>query len=117
MYQGKMQQVYMHRMIMGAEKGKGEVDHINGNRLDNRKENLRFVGREQNLQNKPKKKGCHSQYVGVSKKEGRWIAYIGFQGKLQHLGYFDKEVEAASAYNEKAKELYGEHASLNTLLE
>src|SRR4051812_25890520 len=63
----------MHRFIMNAEKGQ-IVDHINGNKLDNRKSNLRFVTASQNAQNRPKKEGCSSKYIGVTynKNEKKW---------------------------------------------
>ena len=56
----------MHRYIMGANIGDKSVDHINGNKLDNRKSNLRFVTSSQNSQNRPKKEGRSSKYIGVS---------------------------------------------------
>lgn len=55
----------MHRLVMFAQQGQ-EIDHINGNRLDNRKCNLRFVTRQQNLYNKKKRNNTSSIYKGVS---------------------------------------------------
>lgn len=56
----------MHRFIMNAKKGDSIVDHINGDKLDNRKENLRFVTFSQNAQNRVKKENCYSNYIGVT---------------------------------------------------
>lgn len=56
----------MHRYILNAKKEDNQIDHINGNRLDNRKSNLHFVTRSQNIQNRNKLSGCTSEYIGVS---------------------------------------------------
>jgi hypothetical protein len=92
------------------------IDHINNNRLDNRILNLRSVSASTNSHNRKKVEGCSSQYIGVSKKGNKWRAMIRNQ-KSEYLGLFDNEVDAAKAYNEKAKEIYGENAKLNVLTE
>jgi len=119
---GKIQQgsrtrgaVKMHRVIMGDVEGKF-VDHINHNGLDNRKSNLRFATAQQNTWNKRKQKGNYSsQYKGVHwvKSEKNWRAVITCNKKMIYIGRFDDETAAAMAYDEKAKELFGEYASLN----
>jgi hypothetical protein len=107
--------VYMHRFIMNCPDDM-IVDHIDGNKLNNQKENLRIVTYSQNHMNrKVKRKGCSSKYKGVSldKRCGKWRAYIKKDGKYIHIGNFDNEIDAAKAYDEKALELFGEYASLN----
>lgn len=107
--------VLMHRQIMAAPKGV-EVDHINGNKLDNRRENLRLSNRVQNARNREK---ClnpkTSKYKGVFKKGKRWAASIKENYKNCHLGYFDTQEQVAAAYNEAAKIRFGEYACLNVL--
>lgn len=104
----------MHRKIMNAKTGQ-IVDHINGNTFDNRKNNLRICTREDNTKNRSKNYNNTSGYKGVSfhKNYKRWISYIGVNGKLIHLGWFDDKKEAALAYNEAAKKYFGEFARLN----
>lgn len=107
--------ILMHRLIMGC----GDdlvVDHINRNPLDNRKSNLRVVTKQQNSFNRIGwNKKVSSKFCGVSwRKEARkWVSVIKFNGKQLFLGYFKREIDAATAYNRKAKELFGEFANLN----
>jgi hypothetical protein len=104
----------MHREIMGASSFQ-EIDHKNGNGLDNRKENLRVVTRLQNLWNSRSRIGSTSVYKGVSWDTARdkWCAKIRICGTLHHLGYFENEMTAAMAYDEAAKQNFGEYARLN----
>lgn len=106
--------IYMHREILETPPGM-DTEHINMNKLDNRKDNLRVGSRSQNMANIQARKGCLSQYKGVSylKRVGKWVAYIRKDYKQIHLGYFEKEKDAARAYDDKAKELFGEFASTN----
>ena len=94
----KYRQEYLHRLILNPPNGM-EVDHINGNGLDNRRENLRTVTKRENACNRTHiTKG--SKFVGVTwrKKERKWRADIRFQGKKRHLGLFKNEIDAATAY-------------------
>lgn len=95
------------------------IDHINGNRLDNRKKNLRFVTMQQNCFNSAKKRAgrTSSRYKGVHhrKERNKWVAYISIKRKKTFLGSFNTEIEAARAYNEAAKREYGEYARLNNI--
>lgn len=113
--------IYLHRFILDAENDEQKVDHINGNKLDNRKNNLRFCTPGQNSKNKTwfsNGRNGHertSQYKGVSKNIGdtKYIASIWANGKSVYLGRFTDETDAALAYDKAAKEYYGEFARLN----
>lgn len=105
--------IYMHRLVTSALVGM-DVDHINGNGLDNRKENLRVVTHAENLMNS-KSRGGTSKFKGVywNVRDNIWVARITKNYKGIHIGYFKTEIEAAMAYDQKAKELFGEIATLN----
>jgi hypothetical protein len=109
----KYRAVSMHRQIMGEPKGK-VVDHRDGNSLNNRRSNLRICTFAQNQLNR-RSTGGVSRYKGVWFKKGhnKWKAQIGFNGKKIHIGYFKDEIDAAKAYDKKAKEFFGEFAYLN----
>jgi len=92
----------LHRVVMGCTPGDGlVVDHVNGDRLDNRRENLRFVTTAQNAQNQGSRGGS-SRYRGVTwdRARGRWLAQACLDGRVHHLGRFESEVAAASAATE-----------------
>lgn len=90
--------VSMHRFIINAPDG-SEVDHINRNKLDNRKCNLRLCTHSENCRNEGKRRGCSSQHRGVSwnKRKGRWQVVIRVNGKLEWRGWYESEAEAAEA--------------------
>ena len=106
--------IYMHRFINKTPDGL-ETDHINNDRLDNRKANLRTVTRSQNGRNVSPKKTGSSKYKGVSwhPQRKKWVAWIKYKEKQTYLGIFKSEVDAALAYNFAAIEHFGEHAGLN----
>lgn len=111
--------IYLHKEILKTKKDE-IVDHINGDILDNRKNNLRIATRSQNAVNR--KKGKRNKYSllyrGIKFRKGLkkpWIARIGYDHQTKHIGYFATEKEAAMAYNNKAQELYGEFAKLNLI--
>lgn len=82
-----------------------QVDHINGDKVDNRIENLRMLTQRQQLQAfQTKRVGASSQYRGVSLDRHKWIARIRINGKLKYLGNFHSEMAAAKAYNNAAIE-------------
>ena len=93
----------LHRFIMDAKKGE-EVDHINRDKLDNRKSNLRITTRQIQGRNsmKPTKT---SKYPGVSKRGNKWKATIRNNTKVKHLGYYFIEEAAAVAYKKEALKL------------
>jgi hypothetical protein len=111
---GKQKATLMHRQIMCAPKGL-EVDHANGDRLDNRKGNLRLATRAQNRVNSLGT--TQSGYKGVyqNKNEKTYFSFINRQGKRHYVGCFKTADEAAAAYNQAAQELHGEFAVLNEL--
>ena len=102
----------MHRAIIKA-KDCQIVDHINGNKLDNRKGNLRFCTLSQNQMNSGKQKNNKSGYKGVYLFRNKWNAVITVDKKSKYIGRFNTPQEAALAYNQKAIELHGEYARLN----
>jgi len=87
-----------------------QADHINRNALDNRKCNLRIATPSQNSINRtPQRK----EYKGIFKRGNRWAAGIGYRRSRIIIGYYSTKIEAAKAYDNKAKELFGEFAVLN----
>jgi HNH endonuclease/AP2 domain len=103
--------VYMHRYLQKEIIPDSHVvDHINQNRLDNRKLNLRVVTYSENNQNirKTNNNNKTSKYVGVTyaKDKGKWMARIRKNQKTYHLGHFENEQDAARAYDTQAKILY-----------
>jgi hypothetical protein len=110
----KNKTVRMHREIMNTPFDL-ETDHINGNRLDNRKTNLRICTSAQNKKNAKKRTDNTSGYKGVDwdKINGKWRAKILVNGKQITIGRFANIDDAAHAYDEVAEKQYGEFASLN----
>lgn len=112
---GKTQK--FHRILLNAPIGL-DVDHLDGNTLNNQKKNLRICTRVQNLQNTGKynrKKGTTSSFKGVSWRSdsNNWRARIKVGTTFKGLGSFNNEVEAAKAYNKAALTYFGEFARLN----
>jgi hypothetical protein len=94
--EGRVEKVWMHRLIARPPEGM-EIDHVNGDRLDNRRANLRVVSHSENMRNRHYGYGT-SQHRGVSRRaNGRWLAQAGLHGKKHHIGVFDDESEAAAA--------------------
>ena len=106
----------MHREILRYV-GEKEVDHINNNKLDNQKINLRLCTHVENLMNKIKQSNNTSGYKGVSlhKKTGLWVAQLRYNGKRKLTKYFRNKEDAARAYNKSALENFGEFAHLNII--
>lgn len=120
--------LYMHQLILATNR---QVDHKNGNHLDNRKDNLRQATYQQNGWNKGKyvrkDRPCTSKYKGVSYRplrgKPRWLAMLKHveqgkdksTGKMVYIGYYATEREAALAYDKKVLELRGKWAWTNIL--
>ena len=102
---------YLHRLVAKAKPGE-IVDHINGNGLDNRRENLRIASPQMNRAN-CNRENCTSKYVGVSIQKNRIRVQMKINGKVEHFSKFQSEAEAAFFYDVKCKKLYGEKALLN----
>jgi hypothetical protein len=104
--------IYFARELLNAPEGL-DVDHIDGNTLNNQKSNLRLATRSQNLCNRTKTKANTSGYKGVFANGQGYMARIIFDKKKHYLGTFPTPELAAKAYDEKAKVLHGEFAKLN----
>lgn len=112
----KSSTVKMHRIILDAQPGEFS-DHINGNRLDNQRSNLRKCTRTENNRNAAGKTKANrtSPYKGVlwHKKNSCWRAVIRVNQKQLHLGVFTDPIEAAKTYDTAAREHYGAFARTN----
>jgi hypothetical protein len=106
--------ILMHRLI-NRTPAKMATDHINQNKLDNRRANLRICTDAENHRNSGMRKDNKSGYKGVYRARGwkKWQAYITLNKHRLHLGYFINVEDAARAYDQKAKELFGIFAKLN----
>jgi len=106
----KNKQGLLARQMVNAPT-KMDVDHINGNTLDNRRSNLRICTHAQNCSNRWGRRGL--KYKGISQDGNRFRAQIVHQKTFYYLGSFKTEDEAAKSYDEAAKRLHGEYAVLN----
>lgn len=101
----------MHRLILGAPPG-SEVDHENGDGLDNRRENIRLASRGQNCQNR-RPRACLSSFKGVWAAGRRWRAEIKAGENRRYLGVYATAEEAARVYDRAARALFGDFAHTN----
>ncbi len=94
-----------------------EIDHIDGNRLNNQRSNLRFATSNQNKMNRGPRKDNTSGYKGVSwhKQRSKWTVRIKANGKYLSLGLYDNKIDAAKVYNKSAIKYFGDYAWLNPL--
>ena len=106
--------IYMHRQLLNVPQG-FEVDHIDGDPLNNQRENLRICTHAENLRNRKVNKNNTSGYKGVRNNHEKWQGYLMFNGKFINLGNFSDKQKAARAYNEAAKVYFGQFARLNEL--
>lgn len=114
----KTVQVLMHREVLNVPAGM-ETDHVNRNKLDNRKSNLRICTSTQNKQNQPAKPYNTSGFKGVCWHKGfdKWTARIRVDRKQINLGCFSTAEEAAKVYDVAARKYHGEFAVTNYPLE
>lgn len=116
---GERRTIYLHRQLLGDPRrpnGRAiDVDHINGDKLDCRRSNLRLTTRSGNEANKPPPRSNRSSYKGVyfHKAARKWAAQLTAYGKKYNLGLHMTPEDAARAYNAKAFDVWGEHAWLN----
>lgn len=102
--------VLMHHHILGSTI---QTDHKNSIGTDNQRHNLRQCTSHQNQGNQILRMGGTSKYKGVHRAKNRWCAQISVNGRRTYIGIFKSEEDAAVAYNNKAKELFGSFARLN----
>jgi hypothetical protein len=102
----------MHRVILDAQPGQF-VDHIDHNRLNNTRANLRFVTRQENMRYRRRHANNSTGFKGVSFMHSKWHVRIGLDNALVHLGFFDDLLTAAQVYAAAATRLFGEFALLN----
>lgn len=112
---GKRKNIGMAREIMGKSQGL-EIDHRDGNRLNNQRENLRFCNHSQNMQNrkafnKSGLKGVSETYLNIYK----YKAHIKVNKKVIYIGKFKTALKAARAYNIYALKYFGEFSRLNNI--
>lgn len=116
-YKKRTRNTRVHRVAWFLSYGEwpeGQIDHINGDKKDNRLENLRLTDQQKNQHNRFSRKNSSSVYKGVGLHRGKWRSYItDLEGKFKGLGYFENETLAAEAYDNAAKELFGSWARLN----
>jgi hypothetical protein len=108
---GKNRMVRMHRVLLDAPDNM-EVDHIDGDGLNNRRSNLRLATHTDNMRNRRTQKNNQSGIKGVSRSRRSWIAQIRVNGKNRYLGTFPTAESAHAAYAAAAKELHGKFARL-----
>jgi hypothetical protein len=108
------QELMLHRFIMNATKGT-VIDHINGNTLDNRRENLRVCSHSENMKNSKKRSNGKCPYKGVyfNKHVNKWNPQIKVDGKRISLGYYLSAEEARNAYNEASRKYHGEFGRIS----
>ena len=107
---------YMHREILQTPKNMLS-DHIDGNKINNQRNNLRCVTASQNSMNAKCDKNTSSGFKGVSwhKRRNKWSSYITVDKKIKYLGYFEDKISAAITYNSMALKHFGEFARLNII--
>ncbi len=110
----KQKHITMQNDLLGKPPKGMEIDHRDGNGLNNKRDNVRVCTHHQNLMNKAGH-GKTSKFKGVTRRKDMnfYRASIGYFGKVIHLGYFREERAAALAYNDAAQRFFGTYARLN----
>lgn len=109
--------VSLHRLVMGVTDSDLKVDHIQHNKTDNRKSQLRIVDNSQNSMNRRRAINNTSGITGVrfNTQNNKWQAYIGIDGELIHLGYFDDASRAIDVRNKAEEKYFGEYSYNNSM--
>lgn len=110
----RLHRVIMERVIGRKLKRREQVDHINRNKLDCTRDNLRLATHAQNMRNRGP--NGNRRYKGVYRSQAqrkRWVAKITVDGEQHYLGTFPTPEKAARAYDHAAKKLHGKFAALN----
>lgn len=110
---GRRKTVRLHQFILNANGA--VIDHVDHDGLNNTRANLRTVTKRENRQNSRKRTPGLSSFKGVTWKSShnKWNARITIEGKTKHLGYFDSEIEAATAYDAAARQHFQSFAHTN----
>ena len=114
----KRQPIYMHRVILNAPDSL-DIDHLNGDGLDNRRSNIRLCTRSQNIRHKRIRSDSKSRFKGVNLRKGKknpYVAYIQLNGKKAHLSCHQTAEAAARVYDEAALKYHGDFALTNEML-
>jgi hypothetical protein len=111
---GQKKLLYLHRFLLDAQPDQ-RIDHINGDRLDNRRANLRLVTLFQNQQNRkcPTHTASNKKGVNWHRKKGKWHVRISVEGTRIHLGYYDDLETAAQVYDAAARHFFNGYARPN----
>lgn len=103
-FDGKRKRITLHHVIAGFPLNKLEIDHIDGNGLNNQRSNLQIVTHRQNCMNNflRRTKRTKSLYVGVhqSTTKGKWVSHVRVKKIIYYLGTFTSQIKAFNAYKE-----------------
>ena len=105
------QAIYLHRLVLNGFSER--VDHINGDKLDNRRANLRPASHRDNIRNQRLRIDSSTGFKGVRKRYKKWSAQITYDGRQIHLGSANSAEDAAILYDKAAEELFGEFSKTN----
>jgi len=112
--EGKETKIRLHHIILPPTDNK-IIDHINRNKLDNRRENLRLATYSQNGMNRGVNVGSTTGFKGAIKESGKYVSKIKIDGRSVYIGTFNTPEDAAKAYNVMAEAHFGEFAHLNDI--
>lgn len=112
---GVLKRMFLHRIINRTPRSM-VTDHINGDKLDNRKLNLRSCSNGENVSNQKVRADNTLGFKGIRKNKRKWSAQIGKDGRHIAIGTFNTKLEAATAYDKAALRLHGAFASTNKML-